>query len=244
MTAKILVGYDGSPQSEDALHLAKGLGAITGASLVVTDVEFGSSAQALREMAEADSDDLIVVAGTLGIRLLDGAPCPVAIAPHGLADAGPWRPSTIGVAFDGSPEAHAALDEARQIALAARATLAVIAVAELIGSPHQTVDPADYRRESEQQAQEWLREARAALRGDFTVVTRTLVGDPGPELLEFGHRLDLLVLGSRGYGPVRRVLFGSVSAHLIARCTCPLIVTPRGTNVSPGFRRRVAQATA
>jgi nucleotide-binding universal stress UspA family protein len=245
MYTKILVGYDGSSQSEDALCLAKGLAATMEGVLVMTDVKSGSAAQGLREMADADSDDLIVVgsshrgragtaiAGTVGVRLLDGAPCPVAVAPPGLAEVGHWRPATIGVAFDGSAEAYNALEEARRLAIAAAASLEVIAVAEILEPANQAVDPDAYRRESEKQAQEWLGDARAALPTDFTVVTRMLAGNPGHELLEFGHRLDLLVVGSRGHGPVRRVLQGSVSTRLIGRCPCPLIVTPRGSRLSP-----------
>ena len=49
--------------------------------------------------------------------------------------------------------------------------------------------------------------------------------------------LDLLVCGSRGYGPVRRVLLGSVSRRLSHEARCPLIVLPRGVPVA--FDRRV-----
>jgi hypothetical protein len=41
----------------------------------------------------------------------------------------------------------------------------------------------------------------------------------------------LLVLGSRGYGPVRRVLLGSVSGELVRGAACPVLVVPR-----PGVR--------
>jgi nucleotide-binding universal stress UspA family protein len=39
--------------------------------------------------------------------------------------------------------------------------------------------------------------------------------------------LDLLCLGSRGYGPVRRVLLGSVSSELLHEVYCPVVVVPR-----------------
>lgn len=39
--------------------------------------------------------------------------------------------------------------------------------------------------------------------------------------------VDLLCLGSRGYGPLRRVLLGSVSSKLVATAPCPLLVVPR-----------------
>ncbi len=38
---------------------------------------------------------------------------------------------------------------------------------------------------------------------------------------------DLLVVGSRGYGPVLRVLLGSVSTRLIHIAPCPVLVIPR-----------------
>ena len=41
--------------------------------------------------------------------------------------------------------------------------------------------------------------------------------------------VDVLVCGSRGYGPVRRVLLGGVSAPLIRRARVPVAVVPRAT---------------
>jgi nucleotide-binding universal stress UspA family protein len=37
----------------------------------------------------------------------------------------------------------------------------------------------------------------------------------------------LLVLGSRGYGPVARVLLGSVSRRVVADAPCPVLVVAR-----------------
>lgn len=39
--------------------------------------------------------------------------------------------------------------------------------------------------------------------------------------------LDLLVLGSRSYGPWKRLLLGSVSARLVHQAACPLLLVPR-----------------
>jgi nucleotide-binding universal stress UspA family protein len=44
---------------------------------------------------------------------------------------------------------------------------------------------------------------------------------------------NILVVGSRAYGPLRRVLLGSVSTKLVRSAPCPLIVTPRGTQEAP-----------
>ncbi len=40
--------------------------------------------------------------------------------------------------------------------------------------------------------------------------------------------VDVLVCGSRGYGPVRRVLLGGVAARLIRQAAAPVVVVPRG----------------
>ena len=55
-----------------------------------------------------------------------------------------------------------------------------------------------------------------------------LKGEPAKALADAGGDLDLLVAGSRGYGPLHHVLLGSVSARLMRTCPCPLIVVPRG----------------
>jgi hypothetical protein len=52
--------------------------------------------------------------------------------------------------------------------------------------------------------------------------------------------LDLLVCGSRGYGPVRAVLLGSVSREVISAALCPVIVLPRG--VQAALEALVAEA--
>jgi nucleotide-binding universal stress UspA family protein len=54
----------------------------------------------------------------------------------------------------------------------------------------------------------------------------------------------LLVLGSRGYGPLRRVLLGSVSTALVRSAPCPLIVTPRGMHDTSETTSRPETAAA
>jgi nucleotide-binding universal stress UspA family protein len=53
-------------------------------------------------------------------------------------------------------------------------------------------------------------------------------GDPVRKLLEEAELgVDLMVLGSRGFGPVMRLLIGSVSSRVIRECPCPVMVVPR-----------------
>ena len=54
-----------------------------------------------------------------------------------------------------------------------------------------------------------------------------MVGTPWKALAERSADLDLLVVGARSYGPLRRLLLGSTSTKLARHAACPLLVTPR-----------------
>jgi len=57
-----------------------------------------------------------------------------------------------------------------------------------------------------------------------------LEGDVVERLAELGpDEVDMLVCGSRGYGPIRRVLLGGVSARLVRRSRLPVMVVPRAS---------------
>lgn len=57
------------------------------------------------------------------------------------------------------------------------------------------------------------------------VVDVMIVGtDVRTALVEASHRAHMVVLGSRGRGPVASVLLGSVSRHVVAHATCPVMV--------------------
>ena len=67
------------------------------------------------------------------------------------------------------------------------------------------------------------------------------VGDPVDVLVRLSEHLDLLVCGSRGYGPVRAVLLGAVSRRIVTEARCPVAVVPRGRESRPRVAdRRVA----
>ena len=73
------------------------------------------------------------------------------------------------------------------------------------------------------------RKAVAQILGDDGEVdVDAFVGEPGDMLVELSEYLDLLVSGSRGYGPVRAVLLGGVARRLATAAHCPVIVLPRG----------------
>jgi nucleotide-binding universal stress UspA family protein len=52
--------------------------------------------------------------------------------------------------------------------------------------------------------------------------------DAADFLIAASANVDLLVCGSRGYGPRRAVLLGGVSRRVVAESACPVIVLARG----------------
>jgi nucleotide-binding universal stress UspA family protein len=69
--------------------------------------------------------------------------------------------------------------------------------------------------------------------GDIQVEPDVSVGDPADFLIAASAQLDLLICGSRGYGPGRAVLLGGVSRRVVTEAHCPVIVLARGTE--PGL---------
>ena len=70
-----------------------------------------------------------------------------------------------------------------------------------------------------------------------------IYGLAGEELARFGDEVDLLVVGSRGYGPLRRLVLGSTSDFLRRHAHGPLLVLPRAA-LKSGDHGRSAEATA
>ena len=50
------------------------------------------------------------------------------------------------------------------------------------------------------------------------------------ELARLSEGVDLLVCGSRGRGPLGRVMLGSVAAGVLRKARCPVLVVPRGAH--------------
>jgi hypothetical protein len=52
-------------------------------------------------------------------------------------------------------------------------------------------------------------------------------GEASEALALYSDTVDLLIVGSRGYGPLGRLFHGSTSHVLARRAGCPLLVLPR-----------------
>lgn len=201
-----------------------------------------SPSQVLHALADELGADAIVVGpthhGTVLRRLtgstpehvLDHSPCPVAVAPEGYAGrAGEVR--KITVAWDDSPEAAHALAVAADLARRSGARLRLVtAVSAASAGLYPPLDSDAYEelaRLAREEAERRLDAAIAPLEG-VTAERAVLEGDPLDTLLHDTATDDLLFTGSRGRGPVRRVLLGSVSSHLLREAACPVVVVPRG----------------
>jgi len=207
-----------------------------GRSVEVFPIVDASIPGALHEVARREEADLMTFGATHLGRLgrlafggaaesvLTGSACPVAVAPHGFRDAGSWRPSTIGVAYDGTAEAEVALDFACDLAGITGAGLRLVAVEPSWLKHRIRVGGAPGHAHA---LEERLDEA--AERGSVVApVERTLLsGDPAGTLATEAASLEALIMGSHGRGPLGRVLLSSVSAALMHAPACPLFVVPR-----------------
>jgi nucleotide-binding universal stress UspA family protein len=283
MYRNIIVGYDGTDESEDALALACRLAALEHGRLTLAfayagrsiPVQIGSAAigvkmsdeaqavldralnhipagmrattrkladpspaRALHMLAEHEHADLVVLGstalgavgrvtvGSIGTRLLHGLPCAVAVAPHGFAKDEPPEIERIGICWDGSPEAELALSAAIELAQASNAELRVLTAIDRVPVPfpsYPAPDVPDYMLD------DVLDAAMDLIPEGVCAGGQRLHGKPAMALSRQAQteKLDILVSGSRGYGPVGRVLLGGVSSKLMRMAPCPVIVVPR-----------------
>jgi nucleotide-binding universal stress UspA family protein len=198
-------------------------------------VEASSPGRGLHEEAERRNAELIVVGsssrGALGRVMLgddtrgalNGASCAVAIAAVGYAQH-PEPIATVGVGYDGSPESKTALEAARQLAARTSATVQALEVASLPTYAYTGVMPMAVGVDLDV-----MLKAAAGRMDALPVDAHADYGVPGEELAAFGEKLDILIVGSRGYGPFGRLVHGSTSDYLQRHARCSLLVLPRAS---------------
>ena len=168
----------------------------------------------------------LVFPGSTGQQLLAETARPVAVVPRGWQAAGDRPFSRVGCGYDGSAESRAALHSAVTLTRALGARLDVMRA--FWSSP--TTRPAGIAPvgDLEARAAAGLGAVVRELPEDVHPRARVLFNDPGRALVERSRELDVLVLGSRGKGPVGAIWAGSVSSRVIREAACPVLVVPRG----------------
>jgi nucleotide-binding universal stress UspA family protein len=223
------------------------LGADAGAEF--REVSAPSESRGLHELAERERAELVVVGsshrgplgrtypGSTGDRLLQGSACPVAVAPRGLREAPPERLAVIAVAFLDTPDAGHALEVAAGLAERVGARLRLVSVMPRPAEVYLPVVGRDAEEAFVASSRELFRraldEALDRVGERVAAGAELLEGNVVDTLATLDRRdADLLVCGSRAYGPLRRVLLGGVSSRLLRRSALPLLVVPRAGDVA------------
>ncbi len=144
-------------------------------------------------------------------------------------------PTKILLATDASREATKATQMASDLASMSGSELHVLHVgnmkdfhvapgAEQSFSP-RTAPLGDVREKAEQTLEEAVRQVEEA--GGTVAEAHMRMGDPDDEILRFCEEqgdFGLIVMGSRGLGPIKRRLMGSVSESVVRHAPCPVLV--------------------
>ncbi len=295
MSPTIIVGYDGSPRSQDALALGGLLASLTGAKLILACVHDANQSisaairpnavdqrlqdqaretlakapvetfdrvlvrrraladfsppAALYRLAVRERADLIVLGsttrtrlarvhpGSVAERLLNSAPCAVAITPAGY-QASPQQLARIAVAYDGREESEHALQSAAALARRADAQLQILRVRGPVTAPlgpdsAYAYAYAERDQEIQRACEEQVAAAKAQVSDGLNVSTEVLEGDAADALADAtSEGVDLLIAGSRSYGPMRNLLVGGVSNQLTRTAACALLIVPRGVQLT------------
>jgi len=196
----------------------------------------GSPGAVLHSEAEEQGADLIVVGSSsrgamrrvmLGDdtrQALNGAPCAVAIASRGYAE-DPKPFASVGVGYNDTPESRAALEMALTIAAPTHARVHAL---EVVAIPTYAYGGGMVSPAMGEGLDIVIEEAARRMSELPGVEGQAVYGLTGEELAAFGDEVDILVVGSRGYGPWQRLVLGSTSDFLERHARCSLLVLPRG----------------
>lgn len=193
-----------------------------------------SPGQGLHQQAEEQNADLLVVGscshGAFGRAMLgddtrgalNGASCAVAIASHGYAQH-PDPIAKVGVAYNGSQESKAALATAQTLVVSTTATVHAVEVVSIPTYAYTGLMPPAIGESVDLM----LQEATARMQALPDADGHAVYGLAGEELAAFSEAMDILIVGSRSYGPLRRLVLGSTSGYLERHARSSLLVLPR-----------------
>lgn len=138
---------------------------------------------------------------------------------------------SVVLATDGSPSAAEATVRAVELAHALDATLIAVAVEHLAIPAYGYYGYADVVTEltkmENEHVDETLAQAHAAaIEAGVPCEVVHATGAIAEEICEVAaaRHADLIVIGAHGWGPVRRLLHGSVSSAVLHDAPCPVLV--------------------
>jgi nucleotide-binding universal stress UspA family protein len=247
-------------------HLRAGLGQRGLHDVEVRVFEDNTAARGLARAVDELDPELIVLGstqrgkvgsallGSTAERVIHSSSCPVAVVPNGYE-----RPAdgvqTIGAAYSDTEAGREALHAAASLARAGGVKLRAITVVDpdhatespsgLLSERHHDVSPTESEAARGRLGREQeLRAAVAAVAADLDAEVDILVNEPADGLVAASEQVDLLVMGSRGLGPKRAVVLGSVSRKVVDRAACPVLVLPRGASAKTEALLADAEAQA
>ena len=197
--------------------------------------------RSLTDFARRWHADLVVVGSHSGTeqgrveisrrsRQLIGAPFNLAVAQRGFADRDNGL-RHIGVGYEGGAESVAALELASELARTGSGELSVMTVVEYNATAVPVAlapGAAGWDAAFEDARKAALTETEhAAQRTGLRYSASAEVGSPGAQLRAFSDTVDLLVVGSRRWGTIARVIAGSVAETLVAGAGCSLLIARR-----------------
>jgi nucleotide-binding universal stress UspA family protein len=210
------------------------------------DVESDLSVpRALKRVVDREHRDLLVLGSSrkapvgrirIGKRtrqLLCHFECSLAVAPRGYRERSDRAFERVAVGYDGEPESVAALAAAATIASSVGAELLIHAVVDdrLPTIPWMGVATASvkmWEQAVDDEVDALTAEAElAASQLDSGAHVELERGRPANSLLSLTERTDLLVIGSRRWGPMNRVLLGSTGEAVMHDAACPVLAVPR-----------------
>ena len=133
----------------------------------------------------------------------------------------------ILLATDGSKDAAAAIAFLLELPLPASAKLRIVSAVTFPTFAFEPLPVREFKSSVLEDVRRVVDEARATLapRG-FDIETEVAIGNPEEEIARIAREwgADLVVLGARGLGRIKRFLLGSVSLAVARHVSCPVLV--------------------
>ena len=144
-----------------------------------------------------------------------------------------WSPKIVVVGIDGSEQSMRAAGAATALVRKNEARLMIVTVVRppegwwgIVGSPPTAEALGDSLSDAQRDVLD--RTLRSVDLSNVSYETREEIGEPSSQLIDVCTRVDadILVVGRRGAGLLRRMVVGSVANHVVHEAPCPVLVVP------------------